>query len=619
MNSNSNEYINSIDYKVLEDKIKQLDEVLDDLSNKSSASRKLRYAEVDVEAERATGKLQPDELYVPQHIIDTNIRREQPGYIQFDTQSPRAVICSDNDDLITDLSLLEKDLTKKLRYKGWQLARFANIDGLQANGYGVMEVVQDQQNPGEVACESVQFGDFAFILDARDIQQAEMVVRVYYFTKTQLVNLCGDPTKPKEEDFSREGVDKILNTEPNAVSRSNIWAEEVYDRDRSVYPIKKVMFRVGGIVHVAWAMPTICDEWLRAPRPLYIGRRKLTTPTMADKLGALLAPIVKPGTDVLPPSQQDFEKNYPYIIFPYLISENDTISCLKGRVFLDQDIQEAVTSLMSSVVTQSRRSAGLYGSKDTTDPNNELLMEENIFFKPGMIINSKVSFTQLAAPDPGIFNAIQMLSSANANETSQVNFAVQNRKDSRKTAKEIEVASQQATLLSTVQVVLYSIASCEMYTLMCDIIRSRVRAGFIKVSQQVRPLYDLNYTVKPSGDVDVIEKQQMTQMMMNAWPVMQNTPAAMPYLTDLIELMFPVNSAKYLQAFAQAQQQQQSAQAQQMQQVAAIAQQLGQEIVYLGKNPDMFSEKGRIHAYPKVEVAAQQIEQLMKQQTQGKK
>ena len=81
------EYINTTDYKKLVGKINNLKDVTFDLTNKSLASRRLRYAEIDLEVERKAGKIAPDEVYVPQHIIDTNIRREQSSYIQFITQS----------------------------------------------------------------------------------------------------------------------------------------------------------------------------------------------------------------------------------------------------------------------------------------------------------------------------------------------------------------------------------------------------------------------------------------------------------------------------------------------------------------------------------------------------
>lgn len=608
---NDTSYINSVDYKTLENKFKELDDVLEDLNSKSLASRKLRYAEIDIEAAREEGRLQPDELYIPQHIIDTNIRREQSSYIQFETQSPRAVILEDQLDAAVDLSLLEKDLTKKLRYDGWQLPKFANIDGLQANGYGVMEVTMDMNNPGELGHDYVQFGDFAYIMDTRDIQSVEMTSRAYYFTRTRLIDLCGDATQPTEDDFSREQVEKIIEAVPDTTTPQTQTTEANYGKERSLYKIKKIMFRVGGIVNVAWVCPTICDDWVRKPRPLYLGMRKMKPMGRFEQAAFQVKKTVNPTA--IPPSLQQYETEYPYILFPYLISENDTISHLKGRVFLDQDTQEAVTSLMSSLVTKTRRSAGLYFSKDVSDPNDDLLLQKNIFFRSGCLINSKVTEFELSAPDASMFSAVQALVASNQNETSQINFAVNNRKDSRKTAEEIRTATSQATLLSTVQVVLYSLASRSLYSKMVTIIKSRVNAGLIKVSPNLIPLYQRSFSVKPSGDVDVMERAQMISTMMNAWPVYQNTPAASAFLADMTELLFPQNAPKYMQAFQQAQVQAQSQQAQQQQQLVGIAQQLGAGIVKLSEHPEYFSETGRIHAFPIVKTAAEQVEQMQQQ------
>jgi len=97
-NSEDREYINTTDYRKLVRKINNLKDVSFDLTNKSLASRKLRYAEVDIEVERKAGRIAPDEMFVPQHIIDTNIRREQSSYIQYVTEAPRAVILKDRKD-----------------------------------------------------------------------------------------------------------------------------------------------------------------------------------------------------------------------------------------------------------------------------------------------------------------------------------------------------------------------------------------------------------------------------------------------------------------------------------------------------------------------------------------
>ena len=605
--ANSSDYINTTDYKKLENKLTEVKAILDDLTDKTVASRRLRYAEVDIEVEREAGRIQPDEMYIPVHTIDTNIRREQPSYIQYIAESPRAVILEDVDDDTVELAPLEKDLTKKLRYDGWQKPLFATIDGFQANGYAIVEVVQDLTTPGEIACEQVQSSDFSFVSDTRDLQACEMVGRTYHYTKTKLISLCGNPEKPKDGDWDRDQVDKVVSKDSPASSAEPLESSD--DKDKSLFRIQKIMFRIQGVVHVGWACIGVGDDWLRKPRPLYIGRRKQAASEQAPMM----------GQQQQPQWVEAYETAYPYILFQYLISENDTISHLKGRIFLDQDVQEGISSLLSSTVTQARRAAGMYGSKDTDDPNDDVLMQKNVFFKPNCLINKKVTFTHLDAPEAGIFSAIQMLQSGNQAETSQVNFAENNnQRDSRKTAQAIKESRAQRQELTSTQVVLFSLALTELYQKMVGVIKSRVLAGLIKVRPDLMPLYQRRLIVKPSGDTDVIEKQQLVQQMTQAWPVVQNTAAAPIFMIDLIEMMFPARASKYVQAIQQAQQQQQSQQAQQMQQMKQFAIGLGQQVIELSKHVDWFSDAGKLHAVPVIEQKAQQIEQML-QQLQPKK
>lgn len=607
----STDYINTLDYTKVEDKLRVLREILEDKAQEQLASRKLRYADVDVEAERAAGRIAPDELYVPQHIIDTNIRREQSAYIQYITQSPRAVITSVKSDKSKDMSLLDEDLTQRIRFEGWQTSMFSNVDCFQGYGYSCMEIIQDLDATGEVAHESFPYADFAFLQDTKDIQTTEFVARQYYFTKTKLLGLCGDGSKP-DTDWNKAQVDKIISQEPDSIN-----SETARTQDRSLYRVMKVMFRVGGIVQVAWCYPKTCDNWLRQPRPLSLGRRKLVT--IADNgmmAGALNA--IKQAVGMAPQSEAQFETRYPYVIFPYLINENDIISELKGRIYLDQDLQEAVTSLMSSTCTQARRAAGLYASRDTSDPNDDFMMQKNVYLRSGCIVNSKLNFFQVAAPDPGIFSSIQALIASNQNETSQVNFAAMNRKDSRKTAKEISVSERQEQILSTVQVVLFCISLTQLYRTMTDIIKSRVMAGLFKdIKPEVVELYKLDFIVKPSGDVDVLEKQQLIQSMREDWPVIQSTPAGPAFLMDYIEIRYPDRAAKYNKVIQDQMAQGQSAQAQQQQQLIALTSQLANGIVELSKHKDYFSEVGQLHAYPVVQQTADKLKEMHKQITEG--
>lgn len=603
--NNSVEYIDSTDFRTLEFRLTMLKEILDDNVSKLSAMRKLRYSEIDIEAEREKGRIQPDEIYVPQHIIDTNIRQEQAPYVQYIVQPLRSVICSDNVDPTIDLALLEQDLTKKLRYKGWELPMFANIDAFQMNGRSVMEVVQDLRNPGGIGREMVSYADFAFINDTRNLQNAEMVCRSYYFTRTQLVALkTPKPGAQPDDMWDPVQIDKILETEP---SDTNINPDDyTEEKDRSLYRVQKVMFRVRGVVNVGWVCIGRNDDWARKPRPLFLGRRQLL---QENKIQMIARSI----TGGLPPSKEQYETEYPYFLFPYLITENDTIDQLKGRVYLDQDAQEATSSLLSSTLTQARRAAGAYFSKESTDPNDDVLIDKNVYFEQNCLINANVKMFSVPAPDPGIFGAIQMLATSKQAETSQVAFAVNNRKDSRKTKKELDLAEQSQQQLSTIQVVLFSNALTDMYTYECTIIKSRVLSGVIQVDKQVQPLYQREYTIKPSGDTDVVEKEQMIQAMEGAWPVIQTTAAAPLFLADMLEKLFPANAAKYIKALQDGMNNQQQQQAQQMQQAFGQLIQMSQGIIHLAKHPEYFSETGQIHALPVVKVTAEQIQAAQQQ------
>jgi hypothetical protein len=298
-----------------------------------------------------------------------------------------------------------------------------------------------------------------------------------------------------------------------------------------------------------------------------------------------------------------------------MIDENDTISHLKGRIYMDQDAQEGLTSLTSSTCTQARRGSGMYFSLDTDDPNADIAQQKNIFFKPGALIPKKVTAFQVSPPDPGIFRAIQMIAGINQQETSQINFAeTNNQRDSRKTAAAINESRQQRTELTTVQVVLLSLSVTELYSLMVDIIKSRVLAGVIKPLPELIPLYQRTFSVRPSGDVDVIEREKLIQAMMQGWQLMQNTGAAVEYLCDLLELVFPNTAAKYTNLIKQQQQQQQGQQGQQQQQLMQFAMQMAKGIVTLSEHKEFFSESGILHAYPVVQQTAEQIKDMEKQQ-----
>lgn len=506
-------------FKDAQDHIKKLVSMMDDQEKTLKNNRELRYADIDIESERKSNRIAPDEIYVPQHLIDTNIRREQAIYVSYVTQAPRTVILSNIDQPTLPSGVLERDFTNKTRYEGWQFPIYRTIDGMQQNGYAIVELIADQTKPGHLALQNVGFGDFGYSLDSKNIQDCEMVVRRYYFTKTKLLALTNSQTFA----FSKEQVSKVVTYKDS---------EAADYKEQSLFKVEKVMFRKDGVVQVAWTRSDLCDDWIRKPRPLSLGRKEQN-------------PITGVWEDAT-------EVNYPFYLIPYLICENTTVKYYRGRAYLDQDFQEAISSLMSSCVTAHRRASYLmFGNDGEFDPNADVVEQANIVCKSGAIIKAKVKQFSLNPPDPSMLSAIQALANVNAQENSQINYAAMNRQDSRKTAREIDAVTQSSQQLSTVQISLFSFALKTIYSDFFAIVRSRVLSGAIKVSQELMTLYSFNYDIRPAGDIDVVERQQKVQAMMTAWPVISATPAAQIFLKKLLELQFPEDAAQYNELFQQ--------------------------------------------------------------------
>jgi hypothetical protein len=151
-------------------------------------------------------------------------------------------------------------------------------------------------------------------------------------------------------------------------------------------------------------------------------------------------------------------------------------------------------------------------------------------------------------------------------ETNQVNFAANNRQDSRKTAKEIAAAQQQSSLINSVQVTLFSAYLRDVYKLVWRIAQSQALQGLIIIV----PIYDetgnvignndamisKEYEILPAGDVDVIQRQEKLDRMMSFWPVMQTTPLAEAFLMDILASAFPDSFDRYKKLMEQAKQEQ---------------------------------------------------------------
>jgi hypothetical protein len=148
-------------------------------------------------------------------------------------------------------------------------------------------------------------------------------------------------------------------------------------------------------------------------------------------------------------------------------------------------------------------------------------------------------------PDPMIFKGIESVIQQNAMETNQVAWAVNNRKDSRKTATEIEAAQQQQGMLTGTSALVFSIFLRDVLTMAWPIVQSAAKKGTIKFLIEVsdpaekEAILSTQYEVKPAGDIDFVEKQQRIANIQQDLPLFQGQPIGQEMLKEYIRLRYP--------------------------------------------------------------------------------
>lgn len=534
-----------------------LKRLIDDWSQEiedTDVRRKERKVEVDVEALRQKGEIGEDETLVPVRVIDNNITREQPPYINYLKNSRRVAIfgCVSDPDQSTDL--LEQDFTRVATYTSWETSFYKEIDGSQAHGTDGVEVVYDTKNPGAFSIEQIGHDKLIFPRSAIDIQECPRVIRIYDVSILQLQSWVA------KYGFSEKQVELIRSSK-----RDN-------KKEQETTRIYKLFFKVlkpetkAFCVYVAWfALSDGCTDWLKEPVEHYVGIDEQTTDIT--------------GQSSWVPKKID---QYPIFILPYKLSEEQRIIDARGRGFLDGYKQEAHTALWSAFVNGMSRASNIYGSPGTEDGTGGSLRElEDVKLLPNRFMSKPVEFWSPPYPDPMVLKTLQYMDVSNSQETGQVDFAAMNREDSRKTAKEIGSAEKQQVMLNSVQLTLFSTHIRQVYSFCWLIVQSQAlqnKIPFLRIKQQIprmnpvvgtpmidpqtqQPVMDIQwvndvatigkiYDVRAAGDVDVIQRGEMEQKMQQDFPLVMQTALKDAFLLDYVKLRYPDKGDRYSQILA---------------------------------------------------------------------
>ena len=502
----------------------KIQELLGDFSptqNRVRLNREERHKDVSIKNLRRSKMLKANQFMLVVRIIDSNILREIPAYLNYLVNSPRIAVFRDVENPNANTTTIEAEFSRGLTYPSWEIPFIKAVDGSLTHGWDFCEVQFDPSKPCHVNVEHVGTDNLVFHKDTVDIQEQEFILRRYFVTAQKLELFV------TKYGFSQEQVETVKT--------------RLKESRQTTIKVYKKYCKYDGVVYVSWACPDLCSDWLKAPEPLFLGR----TQQAINEFG-------------LPTEQPIPETAYPVFFLPYSETEQLRIVEHVGRVFKDRHKQEAMSANLSQFINSCQNASELYMSlKATTEKSPGSL--ESIEISSGKIPPIPIEFYHPDFPDPVMLNLAQYLEVMNSQEVGQVNYAVQNRKDTRKTAAELMLAKEESVKLSSTQLIVFSTFLRDIFSFCWMIIQNRASQGKFKFlslppSPEALVASELqgqaggvtnnnevilrDYDVRAAGDVDVVRRLELIALYEKYWPIVGPTAAGPVFLARLLSLAF---------------------------------------------------------------------------------
>ena len=455
--------------------------------------REVRKKEYNVNEMRTAGTIEADETYIARRIIDRNITREKPEFLSYIEASPRLVLFKSKSNPSVDTIALADWFALGMRYRGWNEAWHRAFDACRLHGASFIEVRADKEQPFNLILEYTPREFLIFPKKVRrSIQRCERILRKYEYLPNEL-----------EDAIEEYGFDEYV------VAKLTESAKDL-NRDEPIC-VYKAFLKKDGLIWTAWYAESCKDKWLRAPEPLYLGE---------VSQGGLVQ-----------------STKFPFVCILFEYTEEEEILNCKGRAARDLADQDALSDIWSAMVNGTKRAARLQASR-VNGPNAEGAQTEVI--EGNKIMPYQVDYYQAAYPDPMILQVAQQLGVENQQSAGQVDYAVVNRKDSRKTATELSMAQQQSSQLSSVTITPVANAEVEVYEMCWEVVQSQVLAGIIpKPDHLAMEIFSDNYVLAPAGDAEVIKRAEKIANLQQDIPLFAGTPIYNDIITKYLELRFP--------------------------------------------------------------------------------
>jgi hypothetical protein len=495
--------------------------------------RELRRDVRDVNAMRATGDLASDENYIPQRIIDQHISEEKPAQINFLEQPDRILVFKDLTDPNQPTGDIEAQFTDHMRDEGWLIPWHRAFDSADLHGGCGLEVVLDDTKPFYSRIEYIRREDLIFPTETTDIQGCEYIMRRYFYMPFEL------ETFVKKYTFDEQEVKNLCKDKDARHKRICVY---------------KVYCKKDGIVYSFWWAES-CQKFLTQPAPYSVGvyaPQGIVNYNAQAKQLAKLADQIPPEQlqAALPPPQPSATTDFPIFWLPYEVIEDDRLLSSKGRAFRDKADQEVATQLWSSILNAANRAGDVYASYVNT-PGTQLGLQDNQQIKKNTINQREVKFWNFPFPDASLLQIAVQYGNQISSKSSRVDFAVNNRDDSRKTATEIQSAQSQSAAMMSVGISGQSHTIVQIYSLRWQIGLSHILLGVITtfdISQE-RLLH--RYRFGSAGDVDIRKRDEKKQVIRETFQYVAGTPIGNLFLVYMIETFFPERAREWVPVLQQ--------------------------------------------------------------------
>lgn len=480
-------------------------------------NRRLRSNKADVEQMRSAGLLQENQTFIGVRLINQNINQALPPLLSYLKQSPRMATFVPGDN-----SYLDQEFTRVLQYPGWEVPYIELLDGAELNGIGYMMVKADNTKLGGVSMETIPFNEIVYDRRLKSLQDSPAILIKHVITAVSFYHWDSFENFDKNSDAYNAIAKRLLSEEVNVIGDDLV--------------IYETFVKVNGFVYRGWYYKD-SRQWLKQPLPFSNGIEESVPEVNIDPTAMTTEP-----TYVNKPVHLTY---YPIAVKRAEIKENRKHDEAEGRAVEDYHKQEAATTLMTAAVNGCTQAANTMWSPDGANLDGMAPAQLQYKIKNNAIWKTPMRAFTAPWPDPMIFKGIEAITQQNAMETNQVAWAVNNRKDSRKTATEIEAAQQQQGMLTGTSALVFSIFLRDVLTMTWPIVQSAAKKGSIKFLIEVsnpaekEAILSTQYEVKPAGDIDFIEKQQRITNIQQDLPMFQGTPIGQEMMKEYVRLRYP--------------------------------------------------------------------------------